>query len=128
MGTPVVKVSREEFERFLERQGKTWDVDGNPGFHLFVSVEPLTTADLMSSIAAYAPDDDSVYVFPPGMVPADAIKAADFDNLPTADAQQLEEYVVHDRAKEFLCLACSMEEASSGQPLTLLTDEEAGFA
>ena len=116
----LVRILRNEFEKFLRQHGKMWEVHGHSGWDECAQALEMTVDELMGAVESYAPDDHHVYVFSAEMTPLEILDQVTLEELREVDAKALDAYIVRcGTGNDFLYFACDLNEASNGNPFTL---------
>lgn len=125
----LVKTTHDHLERFLLAStdvANVWDVSSNdPAFDEHVEARPLTVEELLTTIRCYAPDSDYLYVFSDEATPLDSVSNADLESIPEVTDKTLGDYIIRAvRGSDYLWVACSQEQASNGDYITILPARE----
>lgn len=125
MKSPLVRTTHANLERFLLAStsvARLWNASSNDlAFDEINGLGPYSVAELLSAIRNYAPDSASLYVFSDEDDPITAVHNINLDSVPEVDDKSLTDYVIRAvRGSDFLWVACSQEQASNGDYITVL--------
>lgn len=117
----VVCLSHDEFEKFLLSQdNELWDAD-HLGFEEELGGRPSSVDELMGAIIGYGMGCPHVYVFSSEDAPYNIACRTKWDAVPIVESATLDDYVIRNvKGLDFLYFACSEEQASNGDYITLL--------